>query len=221
MSKEGAERNQSVTGQASIGQESTRRADSRTTTVFSEKGPFPIFDAAEVSKLSNRNLEVATRAARAYFNGASRMNQEVMSFVNGRMKKDIACTQALMTSKTSDQAFHVQADFVEEAIRDYADEASQMLRIAAEMARETFSPMEQRTEEVLRDMENHANPASASASATASERTAETRAAAHAGRGEQKTPQKTKAQGRQTRAAGDSQIHAAGDHTDGGVGATA
>lgn len=125
---------------------------------FVENSPFPVFDPAEFTKISSRNLEVATRAARAYFDGATRLNQEMTGFVNARVKKDIESAQSFMTSKTSEEAFHAQATFVEEAIRDYADEASKMLHIAADLAKETLGPVEERTEEMLHSLDERAEP---------------------------------------------------------------
>jgi hypothetical protein len=125
--------------------------------------PFPAFDPTEFSKIGSRNLEVATRAARAYFNGASKLNQEMMGFANARIKKDIEAAKALMTSKTSENAFHTQAEFVEGTIREYADEASKVLHLAANIAKETLTPVEQRTEEVLHTIDAHAEQQDAAA----------------------------------------------------------
>lgn len=121
-----------------------------------EISPFPMFDPGEFTKFGNRNLEVATRAARAYFNGASKLNQEMMSFVNSRVKKDIETAQSFMTSKTNESAFHTQAEFVEEAIRDYAEGTSKVLHIAADMAHETLTPVEERAEEMLHKFDDRA-----------------------------------------------------------------
>ncbi len=121
-----------------------------------ENGMFPLLDPSELSKLGSRNMEVATRAARAYFNGATKLNQEMMGFISNRMKKDMETTQTIMTSKTSEQAFHCQAEFVEGAIRDYAEEASKLLNLAADMAHETLLPVEARTEEVLHSIDERA-----------------------------------------------------------------
>lgn len=121
-----------------------------------EVSPFPVLDPAEFTKLGNRNLEIATRAARAYFNGAAQLNQEMMGFMNGRVKRDIESAKSFLTSKTSEQAFHAQAEFVERAIRDYADGASKVLHLAADMAKETLGPVEERAEEILHNMDERA-----------------------------------------------------------------
>lgn len=108
-----------------------------------------MFDPGEFTKFGTRNLEVATRAARAYYNGVSKLNQEMMNFVNTRVRKDIETARSFMTSKNSESAFHTQAEFVEGAIRDYADETSKIMHLVADMAHETLTPMEERAEEML------------------------------------------------------------------------
>jgi len=107
-----------------------------------EVSPFPVFDPAEISKISSRNLSAAT--------------QELVGFVNDRVKKDIETASAFMNSKTSEEAFHTQATFVEEALRDYADEASKVFHLAADLAKDAFTPVEQRTEQILHYVDEHA-----------------------------------------------------------------
>ncbi|NNE40725.1 MAG: phasin family protein [Marinicaulis sp.] len=130
-----------------------------------EISPFPIFDPAEFSMFGNQNLQVMTRAARAYYNGAAKLNQELMGFVNERVRKDIETATSFMSSKTTEEAFHHQAEFVEEAIRDYADEASKILHLAADLAHETLAPVEERTEEVLHEFDERAEQAEQKAAA--------------------------------------------------------
>jgi len=118
-----------------------------------EPKSLPAYDAADFAKLSSRNLEIATRAARVYFNSATQLNQEFMGFLNSRIKKDIKSAQSLMKSKTSEEAFQAQAGFFEEAFRDYADETTKILNLAADMAKETMAPVEGQAGELLRNLE--------------------------------------------------------------------
>lgn len=132
---------------------SSRKAAARE---IKEISPFPVFDPTEFTKIGNRNIEIATRAARAYFNGATKLNREAISFFSARVKTDMETARSFMASKTSEQAFHAQAQFVESAIRDYADEASRVMHLTADMARETLTPVEERTEEVLHSIDERA-----------------------------------------------------------------
>lgn len=107
-------------------------------------GQFPLFDPAEFARYAGRNMEVASRAARACFNGATRLNQEMIEFINDRMRKDFESAQAFMSSKNSEEALNAQADFVENAFRDYADETSKIFHVAADIAKETLTPDERK-----------------------------------------------------------------------------
>lgn len=119
-------------------------------------GATPLFNPAEAAELNNRNMEFAARAARAYFNGATRLNQHMIDFVNARVKKDMETARALVTSKNSSDIFHAQSRFLEDAVRDYADEASKVFHLAAEITRETLAPMEKRTGELLEAIDSQA-----------------------------------------------------------------
>lgn len=100
---------------------------------------FPLFEPTEFMNYGKRNAEFVSRAARAYFNGAAQMNKELAEFLNHRMRKDFECARLLMGSKNGEDAFSAQAEFVEETIRDYAEETSKVFNLAADLAKEAFS----------------------------------------------------------------------------------
>lgn len=106
-------------------------------------GHNPVFDAAEMSRLTGKNMEATTRIARAYFNGATKLNQEFIKFLNARMRKDFESAQAIVAARSGEEALQAQAQFFESAFRDYADEASKMLNFAADIAKETLKPADQ------------------------------------------------------------------------------
>ena len=136
---------------------SAKPVASEASTIFDEDEhrvtPFPVFDPGEITAASARNVDYVTRAARAYFGGAAQINWELIDFVNRRFQKDIASAQSYMTAKTSKNAFHSQAQFVEDALRDYADEASKIMHMAADIANNTLAPVEARAEEVLEELD--------------------------------------------------------------------
>ena len=115
--------------------------------------PFPLFDPGDFTSAGARNLDFATRAARASFGGVAQLGWEVVGFMNMRFAKDIAGAQKVMAAKTSHEAYHEQAAFVEQTLRDYADAASKWFHIAADVANHTISPLEERAEEVLEELD--------------------------------------------------------------------
>ena len=114
-----------------------------------EPEPFPVFDPAEFLAVSNRNLEIATRATSAYLGGAARVNKEIADFVTARVRKDIKTAQDIMSARDSGQAYRCQAEFFNAAIRDYAEETARVMNIVAEIANASLAPVEERTAEVL------------------------------------------------------------------------
>ena len=118
-----------------------------------ETTPFPVFDPGDFAEAGARNLDFATRAARACFSGAAKLNWEMIDFANKRFQKDLACAQSFMTAKSSKNAFESQATFFEDALRDYADEASKLLHMAADIANGTLAPVEERAEEMLEELD--------------------------------------------------------------------
>ncbi len=129
--------------------------------------PFPLFDPGDFASAGARNVDFATRAARASLGGAAQLGWEMVGFMNMRLAKDVANMQKVMTARTSHEAYHEQASFVEQALRDYADAASKWLHIAADVANHTLEPIEQRTEEVLEELDERGADAAAHSEAAA------------------------------------------------------
>ncbi len=115
--------------------------------------PFPLFDPGDIASAGARNIDFATRAARACFGGAAQLGWEAVEFVNMRLAKDVAGAQRVMTAKTSHEAYHEQASFLEQTLRDYADATSKWLHIAADVANNAITPIEERTEEMLEELD--------------------------------------------------------------------
>ena len=101
---------------------------------------FPLFEPGEIAKLTTRNFEVMSRAARAYFDGATEMNKHLAEFMNQRMRKDFETARTFMASKNTEDALGVQAEFAETAIRDYADETTRIFNLAADITKQALKP---------------------------------------------------------------------------------
>lgn len=101
---------------------------------------FPLTNPEEMSELNKRTFEMASRASRACFKCAADYNQELTGFVSSRLKKDAEAMRATMRSKTSEEAFKAQAEFVADLVKDYAEETSRMFALSAEVWKDAFSP---------------------------------------------------------------------------------
>lgn len=147
----------------------SRTTDSTTSDAAFEfaKTPFPVFDPGDMAAAGSRNVEYATRAARACFSGAAQMNRDMVDFMNLRVRKDIACAQTFMTAKTSRNAYETQANFLQEAMRDYAEQASKLFALAADIAESAMAPARERAGEVLEEIDEQAEKTARAASEAA------------------------------------------------------
>jgi hypothetical protein len=101
---------------------------------------FPLANPEEMTALNKRAFEMASRASRACFKCAAEYNQELTGFVNSRLKKDAEAMRATIGSKTSEEAFKAQAEFVSDLFKDYAEETSRMFALSAEAWKDAVSP---------------------------------------------------------------------------------
>ena len=113
----------------------------------------PGLGASELSKAGIRNAETVSRSMSACVNGAMQFNGEMMEFFSARVRKDLDSSRRIVEAKSAEDAYRAQAEFVESTIRDYADEASKLLNMAAEIAKNAMTPVEDRTGEVLQEVD--------------------------------------------------------------------
>ncbi|MCK5750879.1 MAG: TIGR01841 family phasin [Oricola sp.] len=117
------------------------------------KTPFAMFDPADAAAAGTRNADFAARAAHACFSGAAQMNWEMFAFMSRRVRKDIACAQSMMTAGSGQTAYETQTTFVQEAIRDYVDQASKMFELATDIANSAIAPAQARASEVIEEVD--------------------------------------------------------------------
>lgn len=112
----------------------------------------PGLDAMQ--NIQSRNLDLMTRASQSMAESAQKLGQELSEFVSGRLMKDMEAMQRLSRCRTPAELFHEQCGIFEEAVNDYTVEASQIMRIAADVALGAARPFEDMTERTLREMKD-------------------------------------------------------------------
>ena len=113
---------------------------------------FP-FDA-QLMSVNGNMFETATKAGRAYVDAAVEINKEIMNFASTRVREDVVSAHSLINSKNSEEAFLVQADFVETAIKEYADEGARLMHIAASAAKKILTPFEDQALDALHELQD-------------------------------------------------------------------
>lgn len=97
-------------------------------------------ETEEILAFRKQAFEIASRASRACFKCAAEYNQEWTDFVTSRLKKDVEAVQATIRSKTGEEAMKAQTDFVNELLKDYAEETTRIFALGAEAFKEAFAP---------------------------------------------------------------------------------
>lgn len=94
------------------------------------------------------NLNAMSKASGEAMRGAMDILQETGRFVTDRLQKDIGMWRSLGGCRTPEDYFRLHAEFLEAAIRDYADETSKVARMAAETTQCACRPLQERTSEL-------------------------------------------------------------------------
>ena len=84
------------------------------------------------------------------FESIAAVNKEWASFVNRRLKEDLAVPQQLAQCKTIQDMYQVYAQFFQNACSQYQSGLEQMTRLGQSLAESTFQSVQSRSEETTR-----------------------------------------------------------------------
>lgn len=98
---------------------------------------------------SGATLNAIIEASAAMLKGMMTVGQEMIEFSNARLRENLEASQRLMACKDPNEAFGVQCELARAANREFLDEASKIMNLAAEMTRLSWAPLELRMKEVL------------------------------------------------------------------------
>lgn len=85
---------------------------------------------------------------RRLYDGMIEINKEWTSFVNGRLKEDLAVPKQLAACKSMQDMLGVYADYVERACSQYQSGFEQMAKLGRAMAESTINAVRQRSDEL-------------------------------------------------------------------------
>jgi phasin family protein len=114
--------------------------------------PVEGFDYQLLIDGNSDNLAAVMKSSEAVLQGMTSLGNEVVSFAGKRIEENMATSQDLTQCRDVEQAFRLQCDFARKATEQYLEEARKMMDLASSMARESFTPFEERTRQTLRRM---------------------------------------------------------------------
>lgn len=88
---------------------------------------------------NRRSFEAFVGANTAVLDGMAVLNAEMLAFGTKRLSANIECSQFLAACKDIEQAFQVQSEFFESAVRQYLDQANNVMAITASVSRSVLA----------------------------------------------------------------------------------
>jgi hypothetical protein len=93
--------------------------------------------------MNGTSLDVAEKAYRAWLDGAGRIQNETLGFLNGRFEKGLETARELTNCKTATEYFEVQARYADRAMSDWLEQGQKMVRLLGEMTMRTAQSAEE------------------------------------------------------------------------------
>jgi hypothetical protein len=108
--------------------------------------------ASELAALvdsNGANIAAFVRASEALWSGMTSMGQEMMQFASTRLRENMDLSGSVLQCGDPREAFRLECDYARSATRQYLDEASKLLAIAADTSQRSWAPIEELTKETL------------------------------------------------------------------------
>lgn len=102
-----------------------------------------------VAAFNGTAMEVFAQACRSYAKGVATLNDELMSFVNARLSRDVELSRALSQCSNWSDAASLQQEWAQRATREYLIEAGRLTELASKVATESWEPVYERANEAL------------------------------------------------------------------------
>jgi phasin family protein len=104
------------------------------------KAMFQNFD--EMQKLTKENTDIAVKNFSTVSKGVQAIAVEVADYSKKSFEQSTAAVEKLFGAKTLDKAIEVQSDFFKTAYEGFVAEATKIGELYADLAKETYKPIE-------------------------------------------------------------------------------
>ncbi len=98
-------------------------------------------DPEDLIEENRRSMETFVQANAALLDGMAALSAEMLAFGNKRFSANIDRSQSLAGCEDAEQAFEVQTEFFESAVRQYLDQANHMMVIMSSISRSFWGPL--------------------------------------------------------------------------------
>lgn len=112
-------------------------------------GSAPTPDLLALVDSNGANVAAFVKASEALWTGMATIGQEMMQFASARMRESMDLSGSVLQCGDPREAFRLECDYARNATRQYLDEASKLLTIAADTSQRSWAPIEELTKETL------------------------------------------------------------------------
>jgi len=106
-------------------------------------------DLAALVDSNGANIAAFVKAGEALWTGMTAMGQEMAQFASTRLRENMDLSGSVLQCGDPGEAFRLECDYARNATRQYLDETSKLLGIAAETSQRSWAPIEELTRETL------------------------------------------------------------------------
>lgn len=106
-------------------------------------------DLAALVDSNGANIAAFVKAGEALWTGMTAMGQEMAQFASNRLRENMDLSGSVLQCGDPGEAFRLECDYARNATRQYLDETSKLLGIAAETSQRSWAPIEELTRETL------------------------------------------------------------------------
>ena len=103
-------------------------------------------DFSSVMEMNKSTIDSVGEMNQRMYEGLSRYNEEILKFVNSRLKEDFAVPQDLMTCTTPQEVYNVYTEFFQKAMQQYLAEAERLTSLGSGVAGAAIQTMEHQVE---------------------------------------------------------------------------
>jgi len=104
-------------------------------------------DPEDLIEENRQSMEAFVQANAAVLDGMAALSAEMLTFGTKRFSANIERSQSLAGCEDAEQAFQVQTEFFESAVRQYLDQANNVVMIMSSISRSFWGPLESQTDE--------------------------------------------------------------------------
>ncbi len=125
----------------------------RKTAPAAERGGAAAFDIDELLAMNQRSIDAMTRMNTQIYQNMMRVHTELLDFTSRRLRADIEVAQKLTGGGNLDDAVEAVYGFQRQIISDYADEASELVKMSTSMAGDLIQEIEDDVKEGAGEVE--------------------------------------------------------------------